>query len=351
MIERPQKLSVLHYVNQFFGGVGGEEQAGQPPELRDGAVGPGRLLDRLLNGGRVAATLICGDNFFQDHRDEAAAEIHRVIEKVRPDVVIAGPAFQAGRYGLACGEVCRIAEAAGVVAVTGMHAENPAAAIYSQQVYIASTGPTPVAMEEALRTMVRLASKLATGQELGPAAEEGYLPRGLRKQGERDRPGAVRAVDMLVAKLGGRPFVSEIPYQPVDRVVPAPPLPDPSSASIALITTGGLIRKGNPDHMTSSNARRYLRFDVGDLAELTNDQFEAYHAGYYNSIASVDPNYILPLRYARMLEDEGTIGKVHPRIYALPGVSTPVAWARRLGAEIAQELHQADVGGALLVAT
>ena len=103
--------------------------------------------------------------------------------------------------------------------------------------------------------------------------------------------------------------------------------------------------------MTSSNARRYLRFDVGDLAELTNDQFEAYHAGYYNSIASVDPNYILPLRYARMLEDEGTIGKVHPRIYALHGVSTPVAWARRLGAENAQELHQADVGGALLVAT
>ena len=151
MAEQPRRLSVLHYLNQFFGGIGGEEQAGMPPELRDGAVGPGRLLDQFLDGGRVAATLICGDNFFQDHRDEAAAEIRRLIEKVRPDVVIAGPAFQAGRYGLACGEVCRIAEAAGVAAVTGMHAENPAAAIYSQQAYVASTGPTPVAMEEALR--------------------------------------------------------------------------------------------------------------------------------------------------------------------------------------------------------
>ena len=156
---------------------------------------------------------------------------------------------------------------------------------------------------------------------------------------------------MLVAKLNGRLFVSEIPYQPVDRVVPAPPLRSPASATIALLTTGGLIRKGNPDHMTSSNARSYLRFEVGELAELTNDQFEAYHAGYYNSIASGDPNYILPLRYARTLEAEGTIGKVHPHIYALPGVSTPVAWVRRLGAEIAQELHDADVGGALLVAT
>ncbi|MCC6173863.1 MAG: glycine/betaine/sarcosine/D-proline family reductase selenoprotein B [Chloroflexi bacterium] len=351
MTEQRQGLTILHYVNQFFAGIGGEEQADQPPELRPGPIGPGRVLARLLDGGLVTSTLVCGDNYFQDHRDEAAAEVRRAIEKVRPDVVIAGPAFLAGRYGLACGEVCRIAEAAGVTAVAGMHAENPAAAIYSQQVYVASTGPTPVAMEEALRTMVRLATKLAVGHELGPAAEEGYLPRGVRKQGERDRPGAERAIDMLVAKLNGRPFVSEIPYQPVDRVAPAPPLRDPSSSSIALITTGGLIQKGNPDHMTSSNARRYLRFEVGDLDELTNDQFEAYHAGYYNSIASTDPNYILPLRYARMLEAEGAIRQVHPSIYALPGVSTPVAWARRLGAEIAQELHQADVGGALLVAT
>ena len=346
-----QRLTVLHYVNQFFGGIGGEEQAGQPPELRDGPLGPGRLLDRILDGGRVRATLLCGDNYVQDHRDEAVAAVRAAIEAAGPDVVIAGPAFLAGRYGLACGEVCRIAEAAGVPAVTGMHAENPAAAIYSQQVYVASTGPTPATMEDALRSIVRLAAKVVAGQALGPAAEEGYLPRGVRKQGDRDQPGAARAVDMLVAKLNGRPFVSEIPYQPVDRVVPAPPLRNPSSATIALVTTGGLIRKGNPDHMTSSNARRYLRFEVGDLAELPNDQFEAYHAGYYNSIASGDPNYILPLRYARMLEAEGTIGKVYPRIYALPGVSTPVAWARRLGAEIAQELHDADVGGALLVAT
>ncbi|MCC6174261.1 MAG: glycine/betaine/sarcosine/D-proline family reductase selenoprotein B [Chloroflexi bacterium] len=346
-----QGLRVLHYINQFFGGIGGEEQAGQPPELRDGPLGPGRLLDRLLDGGQVQATLICGDNYFQDHHDEAVAAVRTAIETVRPDVVIAGPAFLAGRYGLACGEVAQIAEAAGVPSVTGMHAENPAAAIYSQQVYVVSTGPTPAAMEDGLRTMVRLARKLVAGQALGPAAEEGYLPRGVRKQGQRDQIGAVRAVDMLVAKLNGRPFVSEIPYQPVDRVMPAPPLRNPSSAAIALITTGGLIRKGNPDHMTSSNARRYLRFEVGDLAELTNDQFEAYHAGYYNSIASTDPNYILPLRYARMLQTEGTIGNVYPRIYALPGVSTPVAWARRLGADIAQELHDADVGGALLVAT
>ena len=41
-------MRVVHYLNQFFGGLGGEEVANAPPEVRDGAVGPGRLLERVL---------------------------------------------------------------------------------------------------------------------------------------------------------------------------------------------------------------------------------------------------------------------------------------------------------------
>ena len=35
-------MRVVHYLNQFFGGIGGEEKAGVPLEARPGAVGPGR---------------------------------------------------------------------------------------------------------------------------------------------------------------------------------------------------------------------------------------------------------------------------------------------------------------------
>ena len=35
-------MKVLHYLNQFFGGIGGEEHANEPARLVDGAVGPGR---------------------------------------------------------------------------------------------------------------------------------------------------------------------------------------------------------------------------------------------------------------------------------------------------------------------
>jgi glycine reductase len=346
-----RQLRVLHFVNQFFGGVGGEEHAGQPPELRKGPVGPGRLLAQLLDDGQVAATLICGDNYFHDHREQAVAAVREAIAQIQPDVVLAGPAFLAGRYGIACGEVCSLAQELGVPAVTGMHAENPAVTLYRPRVYIVSAGGASSAMEASLRVMLRLARKLASGVEPGPAADEGYLPRGTRVLGSREQAGAVRAVEMLVAKLKGEPFVSEIPYQPVDLVVPAHPLADPSAAAIALISTGGLIRKGNPDRVPSSNARQYVRIDVTGMSELRPEDYEAYHAGYLNEHASSDPNYILPLRYARILEQEGVIGRVHRTIYALPGVSTPVAQAKRLGEEIARELREADVGAALLVAT
>ena len=35
---------VVHYINQFYAGIGGEEKADVPPEIRDGVVGPGAAL-------------------------------------------------------------------------------------------------------------------------------------------------------------------------------------------------------------------------------------------------------------------------------------------------------------------
>jgi len=40
-------MRVVHYLNQFFGGLGGEEQAGMLLEIREGAIGPGLLVHAL----------------------------------------------------------------------------------------------------------------------------------------------------------------------------------------------------------------------------------------------------------------------------------------------------------------
>ena len=57
-------MRIVHYLNQFFGGLGGEEQAGTPLEKHDGPLGPGRLLQQVMGpDALVVTTLVCGDNY------------------------------------------------------------------------------------------------------------------------------------------------------------------------------------------------------------------------------------------------------------------------------------------------
>ena len=273
------------------------------------------------------------------------------LRELHPGVVFAGPAFGSGRYGLACVEVCKVARGLGIAAVTGMHPENPGVQSQPLDVAIVPTGQTSADMAAALASMTRLALKLGRGEALGPAEIEGYLPHGVRRIYDRQRPGYQRALDMLLTKLRGASFVTEVPIHLPERVTPATPLAALSQATIALVTTGGLVRKGNPDRQVSSNATRYYRHSVTELRSLTGKDWEAYHSGYFNHIVNSNPNYILPLNFLRDLEEEGVIGQVFEWIYALPGVSTPVAMSRALGQSIAQELRDGQVNGCLLVAT
>jgi glycine reductase len=347
-----QPLRVVHYVNQFFAGIGGEEQADVGVSVRDGVVGPGRALQEALGrDAQIVATVICGDNFMSEREGEALAAIANELARLSPDVVVAGPAFGSGRYGLGCAHVCREAQRRGIAAVTAMHGENPGATSMRRDVVIVPTGDSALSMRTALADLARFALRLGRGEQLGPAELEGYLPQGRRRSHDRGRPGWARALDMLLDKLHGRPFATEVPYNAPEHVNPARPIDDLSRATIAMVTTGGLVRKGNPEGQSSANAARYHRHSVASLEGLSPKDWEAYHAGYFNHIVNTNPNYILPLSFLRELEAGGRIGRVHEQIYALPGVSTPVAVARALGRDIAEDLKQAGVDGALLVAT
>ena len=345
-------LRVVHFVNQFFAGIGGEDQAHVGVSVREGVVGPGRALQQALGDtARIVATLVCGDNFMSEQEDAAVEAIARELARLSPDVVVAGPAFGSGRYGLACAHVCRVAQERGIPAVAAMHPENPGATSFQREVVIVPTGDSALSMQPALAKLARFALKLGRKEALGPAELEGHLPQGRRRVHDRGRPGWQRALDMLTAKLHGRPFVTEVPYNAPEQVRPAAPIADLARASIAMVTTGGLVRKGNPEKQGAANAARYHRHSVASLESLSPDDWEAYHAGYFNHIVNKNPNYILPLSFLRELEGKGRIGRVYDQIYALPGVSTPVAASRELGRAIAQELKQARVDGALLVAT
>src|SRR4030095_12461751 len=95
-------MRVVHYLNQFFGGQGGEEAAHLAPSIQDGAVGPGRLLEQILGAGaQVVRTIVVGDNYAAEHVESLSALAVQEAQQCQADLFVAGPWFEARRYGMA----------------------------------------------------------------------------------------------------------------------------------------------------------------------------------------------------------------------------------------------------------
>src|SRR5262245_17478225 len=131
------KIRIVHYLNQFFAQIGGEDKADVGPQARDGLIGPGRALQQALGEhGEVVATIFCGDNYFSEQREQAIDTLIQVMAEYKPDLLIAGPAFESGRYGIACGAICQAAQKRlGIAAVAGMDEGNVGASLYRKTVY------------------------------------------------------------------------------------------------------------------------------------------------------------------------------------------------------------------------
>lgn len=347
------KLKVVHYLNQFFAGVGGEEKADTPPGSNEGPKGPGLALKQALgDDAEVVGTVYCGDNYISENPDTATGEVIELISQFKPDIMVAGPAFGSGRYGLACGQVCEAAiENLKVPALTGVHKDSPAAETYKGKVLMASTRDTGAGMNEAISVITRLALKLARHEKLGPAREEGYLPTGRRENEFSDKTAAQRGVEMLLRKLRGEDPQTEWPLPQYERVDPAPPIQDPSTATLAFATEGGLVPRGNPGKLESAWATKWLKFDIAEDPSISHETYQSIHGGFDTTAISAEPNRLVPLDEARKMEKEGAIGKIHDYLYSTTGNMGPITSMKQFGQEIAAELSAAGVTGVILTAT
>lgn len=347
-------IKVVHYINQFFAQIGGEEKAGHEAELRVGeVVGPGVAFNQEFKGeAEIIATVICGDSYFNENLDKATADILAMVKSQNPDLFIAGPAFNAGRYGVACGTIANaVQEQLGIPAITGMYVENPGAEMFSDKVYTISTKNSAAGMKDAVSKMAPLALKLAKKEHIGASIEEGYIPNGIRVNFFEEERGSKRAVDMLLKKLAGKPFTTEYPMPSFDRVAPNPAVKDISKAKIALVTSGGICPKGNPDHIESSNATRYGEYDITGVTDLTEVTYETAHGGYDPVYANEDADRVLPVDVLRDLEKEGAIGSLHHLFYTTTGNGTAVASAKAFAEEFSKKLKADGVDAVILTST
>jgi glycine reductase len=344
---------VVHYINNFFAGIGGEDMAHIPPEKRAGAVGPGLALQAGLGVDyEIIATLICGDNYFGERTEEALVQLLALIGEEKPHLLIAGPAFNAGRYGFACGSLAKaVEEKLHIPAFTAMFADNPGVETFRKDCYILKTAHSAAGMKNALPAMAAFAKKLLSGEEILGPEQEGYFERGIRVNYFHEKRGSERAIEMLLQLIGGKNPATEYPLPVYDRVEPVAPVTDIRHTKVAMITSGGIVPQGNPDRIESSSASKYGVYSIAGLQSMSKEDFTSIHGGYDRQYVLEDPNLVLPLDVMRELESEGEIGSLADYFISTTGTGTATGSAKRFGEEFSKKLLADGVGAVILTST
>ena len=348
-------VKILHYLNQFFAGIGGEEKAGQEVLFIAGAVGAGLVIENAFKARGVEyGTIVCGDNYFHEQEEDALQAMRSAIERFQPEIFLAGPAFNAGRYGLACAKVCSwVHDYWRIPALTGMHEENPGTKEIGRHVFVLQTGASAAAMQESLNRFSRLIERLLAADEKGVdnfRAEYCLaIPRRFTVRGAA--PDYVRATDLLLAKLRGQLYESEIPRIEAKRHAIPNLTADLSNTTVALVTEGGLVPKGNPDRLESSRGTRYFKYGLSGREDLRRGEFEAMHTGYDTATVDQDPDRIVPLDAMRVLEKAQRFKKLHDHYFVTTGTGAMPSKMEEIGAGIASELANSGIGAVILTAT
>jgi glycine reductase len=348
------ELKAIYYINQFYAGLGGEELAHSGLQVFEHAKGPGLGLEPMWQGQmKIVRTLACGDNYINIEENFAALkpQLKQLIEEVKPDVVIAGPAFNAGRYGVACAKICDFVRGElSIPAVCSMFPQNPAVPMYGRENYITVAAETAAGMRQSLPPLAALALKLARRESIGTAAAEGYIPTGYRRNELDEKSAAQRVVDMLVKKLKNELYRTEVPLRKDEQVEAAPPLSTTASIKIGFITTGGLVPKGNPDKLRQFDSVSYGTYQIEqDTFNAAN--YESIHGGYDTTIVNQDPQRLIPYNAALQLKSRGLIGEVASYFLSTAGIGTNVNMSRTLGADMAKQLAADGVGAVFLTST
>jgi glycine reductase len=344
---------IVHYINQFFGQYGGESVAGMGVEVKEGPIGPGLYLQEAFGeAGAVVATVICGDDHIAENLVEVTKEIVAIAVEFKPDLFVAGPAYQAGRYGVACGSVCSaVHKELGIPVITSMHEENPGVELYKRELFILKSGINARSMREDIERMAIFVRKQIQGEEIGSPEAEGYHRRGLIRNVPSDKPSTQRLVDMLLDKINGRPYETEVILPVHDNVQRTPFGKDLSQATIVLITDGGLYPAGNPDRMPSANPNRFHSYSIQGLEDLKQGDWTICHNGYDSSFILADPDRLVPVDAMRQLERDGVIGKLHDFYLGTTGLITTVENSRKIGRAMAEYIQKNNIDAAVLTST
>lgn len=345
-----KKYRAVCFVNQFFGQIGGEDQAHVGFSISEKPVGPAMLFNAKLGDEcEVVGTIICGDNYFSENVEKAIREGLELVKSLDADIFFSGPAFNAGRYGLSAGNMAAaVKNELGIPTVTAMYHENPAVELFRKDTYIIKTEILSSDMRNVVPKMTDIGLRLLKGEEIGSAEDEDYIKRDIIKNEYQNKNAAERAVDMVLASIKDEYFQTELKPPIFDTIEPAKAITDITKARIAIVTDGGLIPQDNPDKLKPNGSTNWGVYNIYEL--LSNPHF-VIHSGYDGTWVLENPNRLVPQEALLELEVDKKIGKFHERVFVATGNCASVAASKKKGEEIAKILLEDKVDGVILTST
>lgn len=347
---RNKKWRAVCFLNQFFGQIGGEDVASVGFSVSEVPVGPAMLFNSKLGEDcEVVGTIICGDNYFAENIEAAVEEGVALVKELKPDIFFAGPAFNAGRYGMSCGNMASaVAKQLGIPTVTGMYHENPAVELFRKDTYIVKTKILSSDMRNVVPKMTSIGLRLLKNEHIAGAEAEGYIKRDIILNEIQEKNAAQRAVEMVLDKIDGKSFVSELLPPKFDIVEPAPAVKDITKTKLALVTDGGLIPESNPDKLKPNAS---LNYGVYNLNELLADKHFVIHSGYDGTWVLENPYRLFPQDVLLELVAEEKLGSLDENVYVTCGNCASVDASKKKGEQIAKRLLQEGVQAVIHTST
>jgi glycine reductase len=158
-------------------------------------------------------------------------------------------------------------------------------------------------------------------------------------------------VDLLIKKINGDRYVTEVPLRTLEKVTPADPILSLSDSIVAMVTTGGMVPRGNPDKLKQAFSVSYGKYDINGMDKMPVGDYESIHGGYDTTIVNDDPNRLVPLDEMRIFEKEGKFKAIYKHFFSTCGVGTNVENSKSIGRGIVEDLRNGQVDAAILTST
>lgn len=159
-------LRIIAIYDQIQSGMGTKDDKMLPLGGKNVPIGPSVMMEPFLKqiNAMVIACLYCGNGTYLKDKEVVTEKICSMVQKLHPDIVICGPAFNYKEYAQMCAEVAKsINTTTDVPAIASMSAENQETINkYKDRIYIVKCPKKgEVGLNDALRNICYVAKAVA----------------------------------------------------------------------------------------------------------------------------------------------------------------------------------------------